>query len=201
MIAFLKGLLAERQGQTVIIDVNGIGYEVQMPSSDLDRLPPMGEAVTIYTWHLKREDSELLYGFLQQEDRVLFKVLIGVSGVGPKAGLAVISGLSKDELEKVVAEQNAAILAKLPGIGKKTAERLLLELKDKLNLKKGLPTGLKQETRDAYGEAMEALSALGYPLIQARAALQKVVDEQLPSQVPGQDRVAEMVRRALKHLL
>ncbi len=200
MIAFVKGVLAQRQDQTSIVDVNGVGYEVHMPASDLNRLPPLGEAVTLFTWHMKREDSEMLYGFLDEEDRFLFKILIGVSGVGPKAALAVLSGLSKAQLERAVAEQDVLMLSKLPGIGKKTAERLLLELKDKFKMDKGGPVGLKQEVREDFGEAMEALAALGYALSQARVAMQKVVDQELPSIRPGQDRVAEMVRLALKHL-
>ncbi len=200
MIAFLKGILAQRQGQTGIVDVNGVGYEVHMPGSDLDRLPPLGEAITVFTWHVKREDSELLYGFLDEEDRFLFKILIGVSGVGPKSALAVLSGLNKAQLERAVVEQDVAMLSKLPGIGKKTAERLLLELKDKFKLDKGMPIGLKQDVRDDFGEAMEGLAALGYSLSQARLALQKVVDQELPPIRAGQDRVAEMIRLALKQL-
>ncbi len=200
MIAFLKGILADRNVQHCVIDVNGVGYEVQIPTSDIEQLPPFGEALTIHTWHIRRDDGELLFGFLNTEDRQLFKILIGVSGVGPKAALAVISGLSKKQLEEVVAEQDASLLSKLPGIGKKTAERLLLELKDKFKVEVNAARGLKGETREAYGDAMEALATLGYPLVQARVALQKVVDQELPSIEEGKDRVAEMVRLALKHL-
>lgn len=199
MIAFLKGLLDSRREVDCIVDVNGVGYEVSMPASDMDRLPPAGEPVTIYTWHLQREDGAVLFGFLNSGDRRLFKVLLGVTGIGPKAALAVLSGLSQSQLEQAVLQQDVNALSRLPGIGRKTAERLLWELKDKLKISQWESPRVTGHEREDYSEALEALIALGYPAVAARGALQKVVDQELPPREEGKDRVAELVRRGLKH--
>jgi Holliday junction DNA helicase RuvA len=194
MIAFLKGLLEAKQDTGCTVDVNGVGYEVLMPASDLERLPSQGEPVVIHTWYVVREDSAQLFGFLQSEDRALFKILLSISGIGPKSALAVLSGLTQSE-------QDVDRLQRLPGIGRKTAERLLLELKDKIKISVLLPRQAGAGGgREDYGEAMEALSSLGYTQFQARTALQKVLDQDLPAREPGKDRVAELVKRALKHL-
>jgi len=200
MIAFLKGILDSKFENSCIIDVNGIGYEVNMPTSDLERLPAVGEPVTIYTWHIQREDGQQLYGFLHPSDRKLFKLLLGVANVGPKSALAVLSGLTQSQLEQAVSQQDTAMLARVPGIGRKTAERLLLELKDKLEKVSTSPISIKGSERESLGDALEALVTLGYPSTQARAALQKVIDQDLPPLQAGRDRVAEFVRRALQHL-
>jgi Holliday junction DNA helicase RuvA len=157
--------------------------------------------VVIHTWYVVREDSAQLFGFLQSEDRALFKILLSISGIGPKSALAVLSGLTQSELEEAVAQQDVDRLQRLPGIGRKTAERLLLELKDKIKISVLLPRQAGAGGgREDYGEAMEALSSLGYTQFQARTALQKVLDQDLPAREPGKDRVAELVKRALKHL-
>jgi holliday junction DNA helicase RuvA len=200
MYAFLKGILDSKTENTCLVDVNGVGYEVYMPASDLGRLPTLGEPVTIHTWHVQREDVQQLYGFVNASDRKLFKLLLGVASVGPKSALAILSGLKQEEIEQAVMHQDANRFAKIPGIGRKTAERLLLELKDKM---KSVTTDIPMVSgseREAMGEAMEALLTLGYPNTQARAALQKVVDQDLPPVKENQDRVAEFVRRALKRL-
>jgi Holliday junction DNA helicase RuvA len=200
MIAFLKGILEAKQQSACILDVNGVGYEINMPASDLDRLPTAGEPITIYTWHVQREDGQQLYGFLKLSDRKLFKLLLGVANVGPKSALAVLSGLTQTQLEQAVAQQDIDVMARIPGIGRKTAGRLLLELKDKLEKTIVAAKPYPSDQRDALGEALEALQTLGYTGTQARAALQKVIDQDLPPKIEGQDRVAEFVRRALKHL-
>lgn len=200
MIAFLKGILDSKTENTCLVDVNGVGYEVYMPASDMERLPPLGEPVTIHTWHVQREDAQQLYGFNNASDRKLFKLLLGVASVGPKSALAVLSGLKQEEIEQAVRQQDANRFAKIPGIGRKTAERLLLELKDKM---KSVGTDLPKvpgAEGEAMGEALEALLTLGYSSTQARAALQKVVDQDLLPLKSDQDRVAEIVRRALKRL-
>lgn len=198
MIASLKGLLESKTESACVVDVQGVGYEVWLPTSAMDLLPPLGEPITLHTWYLGREDGVQLYGFLKASDRALFRLLLGVSGVGPKSALAVLSGLSQAQLETVVARQDAEALSRLPGIGRKTAERLLLELKSKLKTPAGgLPP--VEKDREEYGEALEALLALGYSALQARLALQKIQGQDLPEGQPGL-RVAEIVRRALKHL-
>jgi len=198
MIAFLKGTIYSKQDGACIVDVSGVGYEVSMPVSELDRLPPTGEPVTLYTWYLGRDDGVQLFGFLSAENRALFKLLLGISGVGPKSALAILSGVSKEELSQVVARQDVQALSRLPGIGRKTAERLLLELKDKLKVEVFAGPVVSSVAGD-YGEALEALLARGYPTGQARAALQKVADQAQPA-AAGTDRAADIVRRALRHL-
>ncbi|MBN1596608.1 Holliday junction branch migration protein RuvA [candidate division FCPU426 bacterium] len=201
MIAFLKGIVENKNENTCLLDVNGVGYEVSMPTPDIQRLPGAGQPATIYTWHVQREDGQQLYGFLQASDRRLFKTLLGVANVGPKSALAVLSGMTQAQLEEAVAKQDIAAFSGIPGIGRKTAERLLLELKDKLEKVHAAPLlAAKMAERDALGEALEALLTLGYSSLQARAALQKVVDQELPPAAEDQDRVAEFVRRALKVL-
>jgi holliday junction DNA helicase RuvA len=198
MIAFLKGTLEAKQDGVCLVDVNGVGYEVNMPASELDRLPPVGEPVTLFTWYLGREDGVQLFGFLTAESRRLFKLLLGISGIGPKSALAILSGLSRDDLARVVAQQDVQTLCRLPGIGRKTAERLLLELKDKLKITLVEPAAGAAPSGE-LGEALEALLALGYPVSQARAALQKAT-EQAAAPPGGADRAAEWVRLALRHL-
>jgi Holliday junction DNA helicase RuvA len=198
MIASLKGILEAKQDGSCVVDVNGVGYEVYMPGSELDRLPGAGQAVTLYTWEVAREDGTQLYGFLSPEGRRLFKLLLGISGVGPKSALAVLSGLSQSDLALAVARRDVDALVRLPGIGRKTAERLLLELKDKFKLPaaEALPPA---EVGGDLAEALEALLALGYPASQARTALQKVQDA-AAGPTPGTDRAAELVRLALRQL-
>ncbi len=200
MIAFLKGILESKQDSGCLVDVNGVGYEVSMPNSDVERLPTPGEAVTVHTCLLHRDDGDQLFGFLKASDRRLFKLLLSVAKVGPKSALAVLSGLSQDQLETVVAQQDVAALALIPGIGRKTAERLLLELKDKLKTVVTVSAVLRGPDQESFAETLEALAALGYSRSQARLAMQKVVDEALPAQKTGQDRVAEIVRQALRYL-
>lgn len=199
MIAFLKGTIESKQDGVCIVDVNGVGYEVNMPASELDRLPPAGEPVVLYTWYLGREDGVQLFGFLSADRRRLFKLLLGISGVGPKSALAVLSGLTQDELAQAVSRQDVQLLARLPGIGRKTAERLLLELKDKMKVAAAAPAA-GGEAAGEMSEALEALLALGYPANQARTALQKAAEQSPAPPAAGTDRAAEWVRRALKNL-
>lgn len=197
MIASLKGILGAKQEGSCIVDVNGVGYEAHMPGSELDRLPPVGQAVTLYTWTITREDGMQLFGFLSPENRRLFKLLLGVNGVGPRSALAVLSGFSSEELAQAVARQDVQALVRLPGIGRKTAERLLLELKDKFKTPDAAPLTAPEAGGD-LASALEALLALGYPAPQARAALQKVADAAAPA--AGADRAAELVRLALRQM-
>ncbi|MEW6515273.1 MAG: Holliday junction branch migration protein RuvA [candidate division FCPU426 bacterium] len=200
MIAFLKGIMEAITDHGCLVDVNGVGYEVLMPASQISRLPALGEPVTLYTWHMQREDGVQLFGFLAPEDRGLFKLLLGVTAVGPKSALAVLSALTLAQLEDVVARQDTAALSRIPGIGRKTSERLLLELKDKLKTPAAGTPVLPAAEQETLAEALEALAALGYSRVQARQALQKVAAEALPTGHSVEARLAEWVRRALRFL-
>jgi Holliday junction DNA helicase RuvA len=189
MIARLTGTLADKAPPTVLLDVGGVGYEVQVPMSTFYNLPELGARVTLLTQFIVREDAQLLYGFLTSSERESFRELIKISGVGPRIALAVLSGLSSDELAQAVASQEVSRLIKVPGIGKKTAERLLLELKGKVAPALATPgwTG----TSDHSSDILQALIALGYSDKEAQAAL-----KQLPPDVS----VSEGIKQALRAL-
>jgi holliday junction DNA helicase RuvA len=189
MIGRLTGLLAEKSPPLVLIDVNGVGYEVDVPMSSFYNLPGLGERVTLLTHLVVREDAQLLYGFLTAEERSTFRQLIKISGVGPRTGLSILSGLSVAELAGAVSRQESGRLQRVPGIGKKTAERLLLELKGKLGADLG--TAPAQVATDAQADIVQALMALGYNEKDAAAALKK-----LPADVG----VSEGIKLALKSL-
>jgi holliday junction DNA helicase RuvA len=169
MIGRLTGQLAEKTPPQVLIDVQGVGYEVDVPMSSFYNLPALGERVTLLTHFVVREDAQQLFGFLTAAERNTFRQLIKISGIGPRMALGVLSGLSVQELTQAVAQQQAARLVKVPGIGKKTAERLLLELKGKLAPDLGL--GGASITSDAQADIVQALIALGYSEKDAAAAL------------------------------
>jgi holliday junction DNA helicase RuvA len=169
MIGRLTGVLAEKTPPQVLIDVNGVGYEVDVPMSSFYNLPALGERTTLLTHFVVREDAQQLFGFLTAAERGTFRQLIKISGVGPRMALGVLSGLSVAELTQAVALQQAARLVKVPGVGKKTAERLLLELKGKLAPDLGQPGAAI--TSDAQADIVQALIALGYSEKDAAAAL------------------------------
>jgi len=183
MIGRLTGKLAAKHPPQVMVDCNGVGYEVDVPMSTFYSLPAAGEAVTLHTHLVVREDAQQLYGFYTLEERTVFRQLIRIAGVGARTALAVLSGMSVAELSQAVAAQDAARLTKVPGIGKKTAERLLLELKGKLADAK--PSGA------GGGDVLNALLALGYSEKEALAATRELQ--------PGLG-VAEGIRAALKAL-
>ncbi len=189
MIARLTGLLAEKSPPFVLVDVNGVGYEVQVPMSTFYNLPELGAKVTLLTQFIVREDAQLLFGFLTAAERESFRELIKISGVGPRIALALLSGLSSSELAQAVAEQNTTRLVKVPGIGKKTAERLLLELKGKLA--PALATPGFAAASDSQNDILQALIALGYSDKEAQAALKA-----LPAEVS----VSDGIKLALKAL-
>jgi Holliday junction DNA helicase RuvA len=188
MIGRITGLLAEKSPPLVLIDVNGVGYEVDVPMSTFYNLPGLGERVVLLTHFVVREDAQLLYGFLTAGERATFRLLVKISGVGPRTALSILSGLSVDELSQAVAAQDTARLVKVPGIGKKTAERLLLELKGKLAPDLSLPA---TAATDAGNDITQALMALGYNEREAAAALKA-----LPAGVG----VSEGIKLALKSL-
>ena len=189
MIGRLSGLLAEKAPPQVLLDVGGVAYEVDVPMSTFYNLPGVGERVTLLTHFVVREDAQLLYGFLTAAERSTFREVVKISGVGPRTALAILSGLSVAELANAVATQDGARLVKVPGIGKKTAERLLLELKGKLGPELGTPAAAV--ANDAQADIVQALVALGYSEKDAGAALKK-----LPADVG----VSEGIKLALKAL-
>jgi Holliday junction DNA helicase RuvA len=189
MIARLTGLLAEKSPPYVLVDVNGVGYEVQVPMSTFYNLPELGAKVSLLTQFIVREDAQLLYGFLTAPERESFRELIKISGVGPRIALALLSGLTSNELAAAVAAQDTSRLVKVPGIGKKTAERLLLELKGKLA--PALATPGFAAVSDAQGDILQALIALGYSDKEAQLALKA-----LPADVS----VSDGIKQALKSL-
>ena len=189
MIGRLTGVLAEKNPPQIVLDVNGVGYEVDVPMSTLYTLPALGAEVTLLTHMVVREDAQLLYGFGTDRERATFRELLKISGVGPKVALAVLSGLSTDDLARAVAMQDTALLTRVPGIGKKTAERLLLELKGRLA--DALPGAGGVVAAGAGADVMAALVALGYNEREAGAAVKA-----LPEGVS----VEEGIRAALKAL-
>jgi holliday junction DNA helicase RuvA len=189
MIGRLTGLLAEKNPPQLLLDVNGVGYEVDVPMSSFYNLPGLGEKVTLLTHFIVREDAQVLFGFLTHEERNTFRQLVKISGVGPRTALSILSGLSVSELAQAVSLQESGRLIKVPGIGKKTAERLLLELKGKLGDALASPSATIQN--DAQGDILQALLALGYSDREAAASLKA-----LPSDVG----VSEGIKLALKAL-
>jgi len=185
VIGRLSGKLAAKQPPQVLVDVGGVAYELDVPMSTFYALPATGEAVSLYTHLVVREDAHTLYGFATLEERSAFRQLIRISGVGARTALAVLSGLSVGDLAQAVTLQDAAPLTRVPGIGKKTAERLLLELKGKL-----ADAGVSP-VREATSDVLNALVALGYSEKEAQAAVKGLA--------PGVP-VAEGIRAALKTL-
>lgn len=170
MFGRLSGVLAEKSPPQVLIDVHGVGYEVDVPMSTFYNLPALGEQVVLLIHFVVREDAQLLYGFLTATERSTFRELVKISGVGPRTALSILSGLNVDELAQAVSRQDAARLVKVPGIGKKTAERLLLELKGKLGAELAGPSS-RAALNDAQADIAQALQALGYNEREAQAAL------------------------------
>lgn len=189
MIGRIAGKLIAKNPPQVMVDVGGVGYELDVPMSTFYNLPATGEAVVLVTHLQVREDAHTLYGFGTQEERAAFRQLIRISGIGARTALSVLSGLSVDELATAVATQDVARLTKVPGIGKKTSERLLLELKGKLA--DALPGSGETKAGGTSADVLNALLALGYSEKEALAAVRTLA--------PGLA-VAEAIRAALKAL-
>jgi Holliday junction DNA helicase RuvA len=168
MIGKLTGTLSDKNPPQVLVDCNGVGYEVHVPMSTFYNLPELGARVSLLTHFVVREDAQILYGFEHAQEREAFRQLIKISGVGPRTALSVLSGMSVGELAQAVTLQEAGRLIKVPGIGKKTAERLLLELKGKLGPDIGVSTSL---ANDAQADILQALLALGYSDKEAAVSL------------------------------
>ena len=188
MIGRLSGLLLDKNPAQLIVDCNGVGYEVSVPMSTFYHLPGTGERVTLLTHMVVREDAQLLYGFGTAQERELFRELIKISGIGARTALAILSGMSVNDLAQAVTLQDVGRLTKIPGIGKKTAERLLLELKGKLGADIGAAAVGDNESSN---DILSALLALGYSEKEALLAIK---------QVPAGSSVSDGIRQALKAL-
>lgn len=184
MISYIRGELAAVEKDKIVVDVNGVGWGIYMPEQTMGRLPSIGEEVKIHTYLNVREDAMQLYGFCTRDDLEIFKLVIGVSGIGPKGGLNILSNLSADDLRFAVLSGDAKAISAAPGIGKKTAEKLIIELKDKLNLEEVLENKANGDdfqesntsggTSEIQSEAVQALVALGYGSTESLRAVKKV---------------------------
>ncbi len=199
MIGRIQGLLLENKAPELLVDVHGLGYELQCPLSTIFSLPGLGESVTLFTHLAVREDAHVLYGFATKQERVLFRTLIKISGVGPKLALAILSGMETERFIRSIQDQDPGALVKIPGVGKKTAERLIVEMKDKLNALGAAGTMLitpleahvdKRQRVDALQDAESALIALGYKPTQAAKAVSQVAQDGMSSK--------DIIRSALK---
>lgn len=191
MISHLKGIIEEKFGSSLIIDVNGVGYEVMVPTPDFESVK-LGEERKFYTYHQVRENAEELYGFLSLSAKKIFELLISVQGIGPKAGVAILSLAEAEEVRNAIANADAAFIAKASGVGKKSAERVIVDLRDKVGMPSHYGASKLVSTKEMDvqpDEALDALIALGFPLREATTALEKV-DKSLS--------VEERIRLALK---
>ncbi len=195
MIGRLTGIIIEKQAPDMVIDVHGVGYEVAAPMSTFIHLPALEQQVTLFTHLVVREDAQLLYGFASERERLLFRSLLKVNGVGAKLALTILSGSDVDEFSRSVQEGDAASLTRLPGVGKKTAERLIIEMRDRLkevsgalNLKPVLSEAAS--LAGAKDEAIEALVALGYKPTEAEKMVRSLASEGLSTE--------QIIRQALQ---
>ena len=203
MISYVKGRLASVEEDKIVVEAGAFGIAVFVPVSVLDELPPLGEEVTVYTYFQVREDGMSLYGFLHRQDRDMFKQLIGVNGIGPKAALGILSAMRPDDLRIAIVSEDVKAITRAPGIGAKTAQRLILDLKDKISLDQVLENfgnsaaaetakpgaGMKAAAR----EAVEALVALGYTNAEASKAVRQV---ELTEEMTSED----VLKASLRHL-
>ena len=199
MISQLRGIILEKQPPLLLLEVNNIGYEIDAPMSTFYRLPEVGESILLFTHFVVREDAHHLYGFYSREERTLFRTLLKVNGVGPRLGLTILSSMDPQEFVYSIVNNNIANLVKLPGVGKKTAERLVIEMRDKLGQSSLASDALHPpqislpNTNQVIQDAISALIALGYKPQEASRAISKVEDKQLSSE--------EIIRRALREMV
>ncbi len=201
MITFVEGILEEVLPNTVVVNAGGIGYQILIPLSSYNKLPSIGARVRMLTHHHVREDAQVLYGFSSTEERDLFRLLIAhVSGVGPKMALAFLSGMSIDQFKGAVVTSDITAISNISGVGKKTAERVVLELKDKLGVaaeweaasRENAPTGIDRHLHDA----VLALISLGYKQVDAHKAVKAVL-----TRISAESSAEDVLRESLKHLL
>jgi Holliday junction DNA helicase RuvA len=195
MIAFLKGYIEEKREGLVILDVQGVGYRVEISSITQEQLESAGSEVKLLTYHHITDSDERLFGFFSTNEKALFEKLITVKGVGPKLGLTILSGLPADQLIGAITNSEAATLAKVPGIGKKTAERIIVELKDKL-AEYAASAGITPSSSESSvtGEAVSALESLGFKKKESEQAVMKAVRE------TGSDNASVIIKKALASL-
>ncbi len=193
MIGRLRGILAYKQPPWLVIDVGGVGYELEAPMSTFYDLPDVGREVILFTHHAQKEDSVSLYGFLRETERRMFRDVQKVTGIGAKIALAVLSGVSVDEFARQVQTGDVAALTRIPGIGKKTAERMVVELRDRVADFVGMPLGSPSLPNDPQSEATIALQQLGYKPAEAVRMAREAV-------APGDD-AAMIIRKALQSAL
>lgn len=202
MVSYVRGELVAIEEEKVIVDVNGVGFGIFMPAQSMNYLPMIGEEVRLHTYMNVREDAIQLFGFLTKDDLKVFKLVIGVSGIGPKGGLSILSQLSPDDLRFAVMANDSKAIAKAPGIGKKTAEKLIIELKDKLSIEDVLNKVDDSETivantgasNEIQAEAVQALVALGYGNTESMKAVKKVSTDEDTT-------VEELLKLALKNMM
>lgn len=202
MISYIRGTLAEKNEDSAVVEAHGVGYQIFVPVPVLSELPPLGESVKIYTYFSVREDGMSLFGFLSRQDLAMFKQLIGVNGIGPKSALGILSALRPDVLRMAVASDDAKTISRAPGVGPKTAQRIILDLKDKIRPEDVLAGGLEESLAvpeeisgvgQAGKEAVEALTALGYSAAEAAGAVKKVkITEEMTAE--------DVLKGALRHL-
>mgnify|MGYP000019046921 CR=1 FL=1 len=204
MIGRLRGTLIEKIAPEILIECGGIGYEVTMPMTSIYALPELEQEATIYTHFVVREDAQLLYGFANKTERKLFRLLIKVNGVGPKLGLAILSGMSAEQFVSCVSHDDVTTIVKIPGVGKKTAERLLIEMRDRLKDwhtdlstpftdKMPIDGGIMHPINNDKGDAINALVSLGYSQSQADKAVKAIYQSGMSSE--------DMIRDALKSMI
>lgn len=200
MISFIKGPLVEIVEDTVVIESGNVGFEIHVPVSVIQNLPGIGVETRLYTYFQVREDAMCLYGFLNRQDLQMFKQLISVNGIGPKGALGILSALDPDDLRRAIVSGDAKAISKAPGVGAKTAQRIILDLKDKIDIAEILPSGFAMQGNEpalsgsgVAGEAMEALAALGYSAVEAGKAVRKV-------EVTESMTVEDVLKASLKHL-
>ncbi|PKM23098.1 MAG: Holliday junction branch migration protein RuvA [Gammaproteobacteria bacterium HGW-Gammaproteobacteria-14] len=201
MIGQLRGTLMDKRAPWLLLDVAGVGYEVEAPMTVFYQLPDVGAEVLLHTHFVVREDAQLLYGFCSRFERELFRALIRVNGVGPKLALAILSGMEADRLVRCIESQDSSTLVKIPGVGKKTADRLLIEMSDRLAKLDGVPPSLPglavSSPADATSDAVAALESLGYRPRDAQAAVAKVAGA---ADVGDEVSSETLIRLALKSL-
>lgn len=190
VIGFLRGVILRKQPPQLLLEVHGVGYELEAPMSTFYELPEVGTEITLFTHLVVREDAQILFGFGSESERRMFRGLLRVNGVGPKMALSILSGISADGFAACVRSNDVAALTKLPGIGKKTAERLVVEMRDRLR-DIGAPDTLAGMTARPRDEAQSALVALGYKPQEADRMLQAIKENDLSSE--------ELIRRALQN--
>jgi Holliday junction DNA helicase RuvA len=201
MIGQIRGIIVQKQPPQLIIDVHGVGYEIDAPMGTFYQLPDVGKEVILLTHFVVREDAQLLYGFYTQHERQLFRTLLKVNGVGPKMALTILSSASPDEFVRCVANNDTASLTRLPGVGKKTAERLVVEMRDKLKDWSSPAAGEgavlaraeMQGRQQTFQDAVSALVSLGYKQPEAHRVVTKIDD--------GQSMSEELIRRALREMM